>query len=215
MDWHEWIKQSLPRTEIMRGGATVWAKGAQGLIGDALGPVLHLHDGASEIFYFVSGKCRLEVGDTDEYFEPGDFILVPPGVPHNLWNAGDEDLLVFWIVAPHRMENKWRAGEITPEDMQRRASRTHIEPGAALPSDANIHSRLLDLHAAERFEQETRPGQEAVIYISSGQAEVQVGRLSGRLQAHEFVHVPVGTAYSMTAAGGNASVLLFEMPWKE
>jgi hypothetical protein len=30
MDWQEWIKQSLPRTEIMRGGATVWAKGAQG-----------------------------------------------------------------------------------------------------------------------------------------------------------------------------------------
>ncbi len=63
--------------------------------------------------------------------------------------------------------------------------------------------------------QETLPGQEAVIYVSNGSAEVQVGKLSGRLQAHEFVHVPVGTAYSMTAAGGNASVLLFEMPWKE
>ena len=215
MDWQEWIKQSLPRTEIMRGGATVWARGAQGLTGDTLGPVRHLHDGASEIFYFVSGRCRLEVGDTDEYFEPGDFILVPPGVPHNLWNAGDGDLLVFWIVAPHRMENKWRTEDITAEDRQRRANRAHIEPGAALPSDANIHSRLLELQSGEGLSLETRLAQEAVIYISSGQAEVQVGKLNGRLQANEFVHVPVGTAFSVTAADGPSLALLFEMPWKE
>jgi mannose-6-phosphate isomerase-like protein (cupin superfamily) len=215
MDWHEWIKQPLPRTEIMRGGATVWAQGAQGLTGDTLGPVMHLHDGASEIFYFLSGRCRLEVGNTEEYFGPGDFVLVPPGVPHNLWNAGDEDLLVFWIVAPHRMENKWRTQEITAEDMQCRASRTHIEPEAALPSDANIHSRLLDLQSAEGVSLETLLSQEAVIYINRGQADVQVGKLSGRLQANEFVHVPVGTSYSITAVQGAASVLLFEMPWKD
>jgi mannose-6-phosphate isomerase-like protein (cupin superfamily) len=213
MEWQEWIKQSLPRTEIMRGGATVWAKGAQGLIGDTLGPILHLHDGASEIFYFPSGKCRLEVGDTEEYFGAGDFVLLPAGVPHNLWNAGDEDLLVFWIVAPHRMENKWRTGDIASEDMQRRASRMHIGPGAALPSDANIHSRLLELSAGESMSHATRLGQEAVIYISRGQAEVRVGKLSGSLQADEFVHVPVGTAYSITVADGDSSVLLFEMPW--
>ena len=202
MDWHEWIKQSLPRTEIMRGGATVWAQGAQGLIGDTLGPVMHLHDGASEIFYFPAGRCRLEVGDTEEYFGAGDFVLVPPGVPHNLWNAGDEDLLVFWIVAPHRMENKWRTEEISSEELQRRTSRTFIEPGAALPSDANIHSRLLDLQSGESVTLETHPGQEAVIYIHSGQADVQVGKLGGRLQANEFVHVPVGTAYAVRAMQG-------------
>lgn len=215
MDWHEWIKQSLPRTEIMRGGATVWAQGAQGLIGDTLGPVMHLHDDASEIFYFPAGRCRLEVGDTEEYFGAGDFVLVPPGVPHNLWNAGDDDLLVFWIVAPHRMENKWRTEEISSEELQRRTSRTHIEPGAALPSDANIHSRLLDLQSGESLTLETQPGQEAVIYIHSGQADVQVGRLGGRLQANEFVHVSVGTAYAVRAMQGAASVILFEMPWKD
>jgi mannose-6-phosphate isomerase-like protein (cupin superfamily) len=215
MEWQEWIKQSLPRTEIMRGGATVWVKGAQGLIGDALGPVLHLHDGASEIFYFPSGRCRLEVGGTDEYFGAGDFVLVPAGVPHNLWNAGDDDLLVFWIVAPHKMENKWRTDDISSEDMQRRVSRSQIAPGAALPSDANIHSRLLELSAGESMSQETRLGQEAVIYICSGQADVSVGKLSGMLQANEFVHVPVGTAFSVTAADDPACVLLFEMPWIE
>ena len=132
MDWHTWIEQSLPRTEIMRGGATVWERGSTGLIGDTLGPVMHLHDGASEIFYFISGKCRLEVGDTEEYFSAGDFALVPPEVPHNLWNAGDEDLLVFWIVAPHMPEDKWRTQAITAEEMKRRVIRSRVEPGSEL-----------------------------------------------------------------------------------
>lgn len=212
MDWHEWIRQSLPRTEIMRGGATVWPAGAQGLTGDALGPVMHLHDGASEIFYFVSGRCRLEVGDTELLFNPGDFILVPPQVPHNLWNAGDEDLLVFWIVAPHFREDKWRTENISPAEMQRRVLQARVEPGAVLPSDANIHSRLVSLGAQQSLAERTRPNQEAVIYLASGQAQVKVGKLSGRLEANDFVHVPVDTAYALAAESSPASVLVFQMP---
>ncbi len=212
MDWQAWIQQSLPRTEIMRGGATVWPKGAQRLIGDVLGPVMHLHDGASEIFYFVSGACRLEVGEGEEYFSAGDFVLVPPGVPHNLWNAGNDDLLVFWIVAPHKADNKWRTKDITPGEMQGKVMRSRVTPGVDLPSDDNIHSRLVRLEANERLEEKTQTGQEAVIYIQSGQALVTVGKLSGRLDAHEFVHVPVGTSYSVQASDTAAMVLLFRMP---
>jgi mannose-6-phosphate isomerase-like protein (cupin superfamily) len=212
MNWHDWIRQSLPRTEIMRGGATVWEAGAQGLSGDTLGPVMHLHDGASEIFYFVSGRCRLEVGDTEELFGPGDFALLPPEVPHNLWNAADEDLLVFWIVAPHLREAKWRTENISSKDMQRRLIRARVEAGVSLPSDANIHNRLVTLQPEESLSERTKPGQEVVLYVTSGQAQVNVGKLSGRLEVNDFVHVPVDTAYGIAAASGAASVLLFQMP---
>jgi len=212
MNWHEWIRQSLPRTEIMRGGATVWQAGAQGLIGDTLGPVMHLHDRASEIFYFVSGKCRLEVGDSEQIFNPGDFTLVPPQVPHNLWNTADEDLLVFWIVAPHFQEAKWRTENISPAEMQRRLLRTRVEPGAILPSDDNIRSRLVTLDAQQSLSERTRPGQEAVLYVASGQAHVRVGKLGGRLDSNDFVHVPVDTTYTVAAEGVPASVLVFQMP---
>lgn len=212
VDWREWINQSLPRTEIMRGGATVWESGANGLIGDTLGPVMHLHDGASEIFYFISGKCRLEIGDSEQFFEAGDFVLVPPQVPHNLWNAGDEDLLVFWIVAPHKPEDKWRTGEIAAEDMKRRVTRSRVEPGVELPSDANIHSQLHTLEPGSQLKRQTQAGQEAVIYIAAGQAEVRVGKLSGRLSENDFVHVPVNTDFSAVPLEGEAAVLVFEMP---
>ena len=212
MDWHAWIEQRIPATEVQRGGATVWPAGGQGLIGDSLGPVMHLHNGASEIFYFVAGRCRLEIGDSEEFFEPGDFVLVPPEVPHNLWNAGESDLLVFWLVAPNFIANKWRTGSFPPGAMDRRALRSRVDSGAALPGDPNLRTRLLTLRAPSAHAARTAERQEAIAYVTAGRAEVQVGRLGGRLEAQEFVHVPVGTQYSLAPAGGPATLLLFEMP---
>jgi mannose-6-phosphate isomerase-like protein (cupin superfamily) len=216
MDWQSWIGQRLPVTTIQRGGATVWPRGANGLIGDSLGPILHLHDDASEIFYFISGRCRLEIGNSEEFFGPGDFVLVPPLVPHNLWNAEDEDLLVFWLVAPNFINNKWRTDNFPPGAMDLRAIRSHVEPGVELPSDDKIRSRLLSISPPSQGEgglpQRTGDEQEAVIYVVEGQAEVKVGKLGGPLKAHDFIHVPVATAYSAISVGGPALILLFEMP---
>lgn len=211
MNWQPWIEQRIPVTPIQRGGATVWPKDANGLIGDSLGPILHLHDDASEIFYFISGRCRLEIGNSEEFFGPGDFVLVPPEVPHNLWNAGDEDLLIFWLVAPNFVNNKWRTDNFPPGVMNLRAVRSQINPGIELPSDDKIRSRLITV-AETGLVRRTTDQQEAVIYLVEGEAEVGVGKLSGRLSGHDFVHVPVATTYSVTPLGRAASVLLFEMP---
>ncbi len=217
MDWYSWIDQHIPFTTIQRGGATVWPKGENGLIGDSLGPIMHLHDDASEIFYFISGRCRLEIGNSEEFFSPGDFVLVPPEVPHNLWNAGDEDLLVFWLVAPNFVNNKWRTDNFPPGAMDLRAIRSRVEPGVELPSDDKIRSQLLTLipsaqGGAGGWAARTAEQQEAIVYLIEGQAEVKVGKLGGTLAAYDFVHVPVATAYSVAPVGGPASVLLFEMP---
>lgn len=212
MDWQPWIAQHLPFTEIKRGGATVWTREGHGLIGDSLGPIMHIHDNASEIFYFVAGRCRLEIGNSEEIFGPGDFVLVPPQVPHNLWNAGDEDLLVFWLVAPNFVNNKWRTDNFPPGAMEWRAIRSHVQDADELPGDDNIRSRVLALRAGTRLAGQTGDGQEAVVYLLNGAAQVAVGKLTGLLQAHDLVNVPVGTNYSVTATGEDASILLFEMP---
>jgi mannose-6-phosphate isomerase-like protein (cupin superfamily) len=212
MNWQDWIKQTLPRTENMRGGATAWVKGGPGLIGDTLGPKMHSHDGASEIFYFVKGKCRMEVGDSEQFFEAGDFVLVPPVVPHNLWNVEDSDLLLFWIVAPHDPHNKWRTEGFQIGAMESRVLHCRLGPGVELPADNRINSRLLSLSAGDKIEESTGSGQEAVLYIVDGRVGVQVGKLGGLLSTNHFVHVPANTPYSITSQNGAASILVFRMP---
>lgn len=214
MDFETWMQQTLPRTEIMRGGATIWPKGGDRLIGDTLGPIMHLHDDASEIYYFPEGRCRLEVGDSELITEPGDFVLVPPQAPHNFWNAGDEPVAVFWIVAPHIMDNKWRTEGFTEQDMQRRVQHVQVQAGAAeLPSDANIHSRLLTFASPhETRTEKTGVKQEAVIYVKSGTARVQVGKLTGALAQNSFVHVPANTSYTIAWSGAPVEVFVFRMP---
>jgi mannose-6-phosphate isomerase-like protein (cupin superfamily) len=212
MDWHSWIDQPFPFTEIKRGGATVWPRGGKGLLDDSLGPVLHSHDVASEIFYFISGRCRLEVGDTEELFNPGDFILVPPDVPHNLWNAGDDDLLVFWIVAPNLVNNKWRTENFRDGAMSLRGFRSHVAPGAELPSDAQIRSRVLTLKEEDRYRSQLTAQQEAIVYLLDGQAEVRIGEESKTFRPNQFVEVPQGSDWSASPVGSSANILLFEMP---
>jgi mannose-6-phosphate isomerase-like protein (cupin superfamily) len=218
VNWREWMQQTLPRTEIMRGGATIWPAGGDRLLGDTLGPVMHLHDGASEVYYFTAGRCRLEVGDTEEFFEAGDFTLLPPGTPHNFWNAGKEDVGLFWIVAPHFVENKWRTENFTTEEMQRRIPRQSVHdymgkvPELTLPSDENILSRLISLDAGQDWCERTLARQEAVLYVLEGRMQVQVGPLSGPLGANEFVHVGAQKEYHLTALDGKASALVFRTP---
>lgn len=212
MDWNLWITQTFPFTEIKRGGATVWRAGGTRLLDDSLGPVLHSHDDASEVFYFLSGRCRLEVGDKEEFFGPGDFILVPPDVPHNLWNAGDDDLLVFWIVAPNFVDNKWRTADFRPGAMSMRGVRSHVASAVELPSDLQIRSRVLSLKANTAFHSQTGPLQEAIVYLLDGQADVHAGGRTRILEPNGFVEIPRATDWTITPRAESVSLLLFEMP---
>ena len=208
MDWEPWAAQSIPRSEIVRGGAAVWPKGAQQLIGDTLGPIMHSHDLATEIFFFVSGQCRLEIGGTAELFVPGDVVLIPPDVPHNLWNAGEEDLLVFWLVSPHFVSNKWRTQNFVEGAMQMRAVRARVQSGINLPSNGHINMRIV--MPGEAAADCTTERSEAVIYTAAGSAAVKVGHLGGALAAHQFVHVSTHTPYAVTPSQDSLAVI-FEM----
>lgn len=205
-----WRQQPLPSSAIQRGGATIWPAGSAGLLGDSLGPLMHVHDGASEIFFFISGGCRLEIGTRDELMEPGDFVLVPPEVPHNLWNAGGEDLLVFWMVAPNFADAKWRTDgfELTPDA---RVLRGRLEPGD-LPSDQNIESRVLTLREDAPHTGATGPAAEAVLYLMDGVAEATVDGDTTTLSADRFVHVPPGTRYSVSVTGAPGALVTLEVP---
>src|SRR5437879_10261899 len=61
----------------------------------------HHHGPVESVIYVVSGKARMKWGDRLEFIAeagPGDFIYVPPFVPHQEINANDDQPLSCVLV---------------------------------------------------------------------------------------------------------------------
>ena len=61
----------------------------------------HHHGPLESVIYVVSGKARMRWGETLEFVAeagPGDFIYVPPYVPHQEINASPDDELQCVVV---------------------------------------------------------------------------------------------------------------------
>src|SRR6202140_207858 len=66
----------------------------------------HHHGPVESVIYVVSGKARMRWGDRLEFIAeagPGDFIYVPPFVPHQKINASDDEPL-SWVLVPSGQE---------------------------------------------------------------------------------------------------------------
>lgn len=58
----------------------------------------HIHDGFEVMLFIVQGRVRHTYGDglrKSVVNEAGDFIYIKPGVPHEVFNIGDEPLVAF------------------------------------------------------------------------------------------------------------------------
>lgn len=58
----------------------------------------HIHDGFEVMLFILQGRVKHTFGENlqDEvYNEAGDFIYIKPGVPHEVFNIGDENLIAF------------------------------------------------------------------------------------------------------------------------
>ena len=60
----------------------------------------HLHPTMEECFYFLKGTGIYRIGGEVYPLEPGMFLRIPPGVPHQLEATGTENLeFVYFGVA--------------------------------------------------------------------------------------------------------------------
>jgi uncharacterized RmlC-like cupin family protein len=98
------LDRNTPQTEGMdraaaitfatSGAQKLWAGTVSIRAGAKTGP--HHHGALESVIYVVSGRARMRWGDRLELMAeagPGDFIFVPPFVPHQEINAsGDEPL---------------------------------------------------------------------------------------------------------------------------
>lgn len=50
----------------------------------------HIHENETEMFYFLSGKGRVQDGESLIDVQPGDTMFTPGGHGHAVFNTGDE-----------------------------------------------------------------------------------------------------------------------------
>ncbi|HEX4228860.1 MAG TPA: cupin domain-containing protein [Bryobacteraceae bacterium] len=75
-------------THARTGASKLWAGTVVVQPGAKTGP--HHHGELETVLYIIKGRARMRWGDNLEYFGeagPGDFIYVPPYVPHQEINA--------------------------------------------------------------------------------------------------------------------------------
>jgi uncharacterized RmlC-like cupin family protein len=80
-------------THARTGANKLWAGSVEIHANAKTGP--HHHGELESIIYIVSGRARMRWGERLEFVAeagPGDFIFVPPYVPHQEINAADEPL---------------------------------------------------------------------------------------------------------------------------
>jgi mannose-6-phosphate isomerase-like protein (cupin superfamily) len=62
--------------------------------------IRHHLEGASEVYYLLSGSGRMHIDGEAREVRAGDALLIPPGAVQFLENTGEEDLAFLAIVEP-------------------------------------------------------------------------------------------------------------------
>lgn len=88
------------------------------------GPPPHYHKESPEMFYLLGGALRILAGDEVVTVEQGDYLLVPPFMPHAGGTPQDSGADVLIVKAPgnnrldyFRLGDRIRRGEASPREV--------------------------------------------------------------------------------------------------
>lgn len=94
---------------------------------------VHVHDRATELFFVLRGEGFARLDDCCSRVRSGDTILIPPGRPHQLANAGDRRLYLLCVMSPNEgfaeLIRNGVPAELDAEDFE--VLQQAIAPGAA------------------------------------------------------------------------------------
>lgn len=115
-------------------------------------PIQHLHRAHEESWYVLEGELEFTSGTHMTRVGPGDWVLVPIGVPHTFGNAGDVPARFLTVMRPNLYLNYFH-------ELSDRMARGH--PEASTLTDeareqisaelmAKYHTEIIDPIAWER-----------------------------------------------------------------
>ncbi len=66
----------------------------------------HSHEEADEVYVFISGRGKIQIGKNFLSCREGDVFLIPRGDFHKVWNRGIKSKLKFWSIFEKYGERK-------------------------------------------------------------------------------------------------------------
>jgi len=61
---------------------------------------VHTHAGSDKVYYVLSGRATVRVGEEQRELTAGQAVLAPPGEEHGVTNAADDPLTLLVFMAP-------------------------------------------------------------------------------------------------------------------
>jgi mannose-6-phosphate isomerase-like protein (cupin superfamily) len=87
-------------------------------IGLAPGMVVprHTHSREDEVYFVLTGELEVIVGDEIFVLKPGDTLMAPRGIPHQLRNSGDVENQYLLVFSPAGFEQFLRVTAVPAPD---------------------------------------------------------------------------------------------------
>jgi mannose-6-phosphate isomerase-like protein (cupin superfamily) len=92
-------------------------------------PPLHRHQAEDELFYLLAGTAQFRCAGQTFAAGPGDFVLLPAGLPHTFLVGPDQPLRTLQITTPSGFE-QFAADAGTPAIERRLPDPAPIDPAA-------------------------------------------------------------------------------------
>jgi len=108
------------------GAQKIWAGTVKIFAGAKTG--VHHHGALESVIYVIKGRARMRWGERLEFVAeagPGDFIFIPPYVPHQEINASDDETLECVLV---RSDNEAVVVNIDIEPVEKPENVLWIDP---------------------------------------------------------------------------------------
>jgi quercetin dioxygenase-like cupin family protein len=81
----------------------------------------HIHAYTDVWIYVIDGSVGVRVGDEEAVGSSGSYLLKPRGIPHAMWNPGDEPNHFIEVLTPGDGDMFFRDARELPEDATREA----------------------------------------------------------------------------------------------
>ena len=66
----------------------------------------HAHDDMEEVYYILTGKGKMAIGDDEFPIQAGDAFYVPFGAYHVTFNTGNQPLAMVWVTGKDKSIEK-------------------------------------------------------------------------------------------------------------